>query len=155
MNDETNPQIRSLVNTFEKFAKADWHKQSVYGIKPSEVKVLLRIKDISLQNDHGVTISDISKSLLVTSPTVTQMIKSLNKNGYVERAVDTNDRRVADIKLTAKGEDIVKQVRKRKAAAYSGLIETLGKEQSESLILLLNQVYDYFDKVSKEHSVKE
>jgi DNA-binding MarR family transcriptional regulator len=147
----TNFQIRNLVNTIEKFAKADWRKQSVYGIKPSEIRVLLRIKDISLQNDHRVTISDISKSLSVTSPTVTQMIKNLNKNGYIERAIDAKDRRVADIKLTAKGEDIVQLVRKRKFAAYSGLIETLGKEQSESLILLLNQVYDYFDKVSKEH----
>ncbi|MEX2415753.1 MAG: MarR family transcriptional regulator [Paenibacillaceae bacterium] len=150
MSDITKLEVRRLVNTFEKFAKADWHKQSVFGIKPSEIKMLLRIKDLSLQNDHGVTISDISKSLSVTSPTVTQMIKNLNSNGYIERAIDVNDRRIADIKLTAKGEEIVNQMRKRIISIYSGLIETLGKEQSESLINLLEQVYDYFDKASKK-----
>jgi DNA-binding MarR family transcriptional regulator len=151
LSDVIDSEIMSLINTFEKFAKADWRKQSVYGIKPSEIRVLLRIKDISQQNEHGVTISDISKSLMVTSPTVTQMVKSLNHNGFIERSVDAHDRRVSDIKLTAKGEDIVQKVRKRKFAMYTGLIDSLGKEQAVQLISLLDQVYDYFDKVSKEY----
>jgi DNA-binding MarR family transcriptional regulator len=151
LSDVTSSEIRSLILTFEKFAKTDWRKQSMFGIKSSEIKVLLRVKDISEQNEHGVTISDISKSLMVTSPTVTQMIKSLGQNGLIERSVDAHDRRVADIKLTAKGEDVVQQAIKHKIAKYTGLIDSLGKEQTEQLISLLDQVYDYFDKESKEN----
>ncbi|MEX1031653.1 MAG: MarR family winged helix-turn-helix transcriptional regulator [Paenibacillaceae bacterium] len=150
MSDVTNLEIRSLILTFEKFAKADWHKQTKFGIKPSEIRLLLWVKDISQQNEHGVTISEISKCLMVTSPTVTQMVKSLNHNGFIERCVDAHDRRVADIKLTAKGENVVQQASKRKVALYTGLIDSLGKEQTKQLISLLDQVYDYFDKASKE-----
>jgi DNA-binding MarR family transcriptional regulator len=146
----TNEEIRALINTFEKFTKADWHRQPIFGIKRSEMKVLLQIKDISLHGEQRVTTTEISKSLMVTSPTVTQMIKSLHQNGFVERSVDTHDRRVTDIQLTAKGEEVVQLARKRRIALYTGLIETLGKKKKEQLISLLDEVYDYLDKVNKE-----
>jgi DNA-binding MarR family transcriptional regulator len=146
----TNEEIRALINTFEKFTKADWLRQPIFGIKRSEMKVLLRIKDISLHGEQRVTTTEISKSLMVTSPTVTQMIKSLHQNGYVERSVDIHDRRVTDIQLTAKGEEIVQLARKRRIDLYTGLIETLGQKKKDQLISLLDEVYDYLDKLNKE-----
>jgi DNA-binding MarR family transcriptional regulator len=146
---EENSDVRKLFATFERFAKAEWRKQSFQGIKPSELRVLLCIRDNSLHSGQGVTVSEISKGLTVTSPTVTQIIKSLNTNGYVERTVDAKDRRIAHIKLTNTGEQLVQKANERKIAAFTGLLETLGKEQTENLISLLNQAYVYFDEVTK------
>jgi DNA-binding MarR family transcriptional regulator len=146
---EENSDVRRLLATFEKFAKADWRKQSFQGIKPSELRVLFCIRDNSLHNAQGVTVSEISKNLCVTSPTVTQIIKSLSTIGYVERTVDAKDRRIAHIQLTNKAEQLVQKARERKVAAFSGLLDTLGKEQTENLISLLNQSFIYFDEFTK------
>jgi DNA-binding MarR family transcriptional regulator len=149
MNEEANVDIKRMMETFERFFKADWRKQSFLGIKPSEIRVLLCIHNLSSYGQHGVTVSEISKKLSVTSPTITQMIKSLFIHGCIERTKDLNDRRIAYIKLTDRGEQIVEKALLRYKIIFSGLIDTLGNEQSNALIKLLNQVYTYFDEASK------
>lgn len=149
MDLEASNEVRRLFATFQKFTKADWGKQPILGIKPSEMRVLLCIKDISNKGSNRVTVSEISKSLFITSPSVTQIIKCLSTLGYIERSVDAKDRRIADIKLTDQGELIVQKASERITANYSGLFEALGKENSDTLITLLDQVYVYFDNRSK------
>jgi DNA-binding MarR family transcriptional regulator len=151
MDLEASDEVRRLLATFQKFAKAEWSKHSILGIKPSEIRVLLCIKDISKEGKQRVTVSEISKKLFITSPSVTQIIKSLSTIGYIERSVDTKDRRIADIKLTNTGEQIVQKAREFIITNYSGLLEALGKEKSETLITLLDQVYVYFEARLKEH----
>jgi DNA-binding MarR family transcriptional regulator len=150
MNQAGNDDIKKLTETFERFAKADWSKQTRWGIKPSEVRVLLCIKKLSHESQHEVNVSQISKMLSVTSPTVTQMIKSLNNNELIEQSVDSKDRRIANIKLTEKGETIAIKATERKRSIISGLIESLGKEKSETLNTLLNEAYIYFEEASKK-----
>lgn len=151
MNHEVNDDVtKRMADTFEKFIKADWRKQSKWGIKSSEVRVLLCIKKLSLENQDGVNISQISKMLIVTSPTVTQMIKSLSNNGFVARSIDSLDRRVAVIKLTEKGEMIAQKAKDHYKIIFSGLVKSLGREKSETLDALLNEVYIYFVEANKE-----
>lgn len=153
MNEEASidvdVNVKKMIKSFERFFKADWRKQSFWGIKPSEVRVLLCIKDLSTDSQHCVNVSEISKKLCVTSPTITQMIKSLCTHGYIERTKDLNDRRIADINLTDQGEQLVEKASLHYEIIFSGLIDKLGKEQSNALIILLDQVYTYFDEVSK------
>jgi len=132
------------METFEKFAKTEWRKQTSFGIKSSEVRVLVCIKMLAAENDHGVNISDISKKLAVTSPTVTQMVKHLIQEGFVERAADSRDKRISLLRLTEKGELVAQKAFERFKSTFYGLIETLGEKQSKELIVLLNQVYQYF-----------
>jgi DNA-binding MarR family transcriptional regulator len=150
VDSEITPETRRLIETFEKFAKTEWRRQSIQRIKPSEIRVLLRIKEISRESGQGVTVSEISKRLSITSPTVTQIIKSMQNNGYIEKTVDAKDRRISSIRLTAAGEEVVRKMGKRIEHVFSGLIEKLGKEQSETLIFLLDQVYDHFSLAGNE-----
>jgi DNA-binding MarR family transcriptional regulator len=149
MNEEVNVDVKRMMETFERFFKADWRKQSFLGIKPSEIRVLLCINNLSSYGQHGVKVSEISKKLSVTSPTITQMIKSLCIHGCIERTKDLNDRRIAYIKLTDRGVQIVEKALLRYKIIFSGVMDTLGNEQSKTLIKLLNQVYTYFDEASK------
>lgn len=150
MNQSANDEIKQMADTFERFARADWRKQTKWGIKPSEVRVLLCIKELAQENTNGVNLSQISKMLAVTSPTVTQMIKSLNKSDLIEQSVDAKDRRIANIKLTAKGETIARLAKEHRRSMLAGLIESLGKEKSEMLNSLLNEAYVYFEQTTKQ-----
>ncbi|WP_239616563.1 MarR family winged helix-turn-helix transcriptional regulator [Cohnella mopanensis] len=151
MGNEHQDEIKLLMHSFEKFARLDWHKHTMFGLKPSEIKVLLTIKQLlSAKENNGVTVSEISNRLAVTSPTVTQIIKRLQDTGCIEKTVDSQDRRIASIRLTEKGLLITKRVGEQFAALFTGLIAKLGQDRSNHLIDLLNQVYDYLDKVNKE-----
>lgn len=110
-------------------------KRSVQGIKHSEMMVLFRIKKHS--GEHGVKVSEISHHLKVTPPTVSQLINTLEENGLIKRSIDSIDRRSIRVKLTEKGEAIVKRAFDALYAKYNGLVETLGKEKSITLVNLL------------------
>ncbi|MBP1988718.1 MarR family winged helix-turn-helix transcriptional regulator [Paenibacillus eucommiae] len=135
---------KDLSETFERFTQSGWRRKQNLGIKPSEVRVLLCLKILASQSDNGVSISDISKSLAVTSPTVTQMIKHLIKSGYVQTFHDFKDKRITLLRLTDRGETLAQQAMEQYKLIFSGLIERLGEEQCHTLIVLLRQVYNYF-----------
>ena len=150
MRAESKVDIQQLLVVFERLAKAEWRKQPAVGLKNSEVRTLLCIKSLSQEEQTAVTVSEISKRMFVTSPTVTQIMKSLDTNGYVERRVDAHDKRVAAIILTEKGENIVQQVSEYMNTLFAGLVDELGEGQSEMLLELLNKVCDYLENVEME-----
>ena len=150
MDKQSNIDFRRFVETFEYLSRVERHKQPLLGLKQSEMRILLCIDHLSRQSQHVVTVSEISKKMFVTSPTVTELIKNLRIQGYILRSVDSHDKRVADIKLTEKGEEIVQKATKYFTNLFSGLIEKLGKEQSEMLLNLLDQVCFYLDEAKIE-----
>ncbi len=155
MDEEISSIMKEMTETFERFGKAAWRKQTVYGMKSSEIRVLLCLHQLTNESDHGVNISDISKRLSVTSPTVTQMIKNVIAAGLVERFNDSTDKRITLLRLTSKGEVVVQKATERYQFLFSGLIEKLGEEQSRTLIMLLNEVYNHFYEVSSNEWAHE
>jgi len=140
----TDTTAERLLRSFMQFHKADWHEHSVAGCTPSEIKVLFCVAKSMKQNNSIITVSEISKILRVTSPTVTQILKKLEVNGFVERHADEIDRRVVRITLTEKGQDIARQAREEFHASLDGLIDYLGDEQSNQLADLLSKVSHYY-----------
>ncbi|MFD2170473.1 MarR family winged helix-turn-helix transcriptional regulator [Tumebacillus lipolyticus] len=140
-----------LIELFSRFAKSDWRKQTKWSIKASEVRLLLAIKEGSTHTDcKGIAVSDISKILQVTSPTVTQMINNLIRNDYVIRSVHPTDRRMVEISLTEKGERVAQEASEMFKRLFEGLIDHLGKERSDQLIELLDQSLTYFRQTHQE-----
>jgi DNA-binding MarR family transcriptional regulator len=148
--EESKIDIQKFIDTFERLAKAKWRNQPSLALKSSEVRTLLCIKSLSHEENHAVTVSEISKRMFVTSPTVTQIIKNLNENGYIKRLIDPKDKRFVDISLTDKGEEIVQKVTDYLNVLFSGLIEKLGEDNCGMLIELLDQVCKYLDETNIE-----
>lgn len=150
LQEKSNVDIQRLVSAFDRLAKAEWRKQPLLGIKNSEMRTLLCIKNLEREGNTAITVSEISHRMFVTSPTVTQTVNSLEKNGYIERKKDPHDKRVVDISLTGKGEEILGKVTDYLHALFSGLVDRLGEEQCETLLMLLDQVSEYLDEVHVE-----
>lgn len=141
----TNPTAQRLLNAFMQFGKAEWHQRTVAGYKPSEIRVLFCVKKGLRPDASEMKVSEISKLLHVTSPTITQLIKGLEANGLIERNIDPGDRRAVGIKLTAKGEMVTQQAVDIFTSSLNGLIEYLGEEQSNQLADLLLKVFCYYE----------
>jgi DNA-binding MarR family transcriptional regulator len=151
-----NETAQKLLRALMQFKRVGWHQTSTTGYKPSELRVLfclgkdLRpdihelVKDIR-PDMREMKVSEISKRLHVTPPTVTQLIKGLEANGLVERNIDPVDRRAVGIKLTEKGHKITGLAINDFLASINGLIEYLGEEQSEQLAELLVKASRYYN----------
>lgn len=143
---------QNLWKAFMQFNKSEWHQKTVAGCKPSELRALFCIKKGMLPDIRQMKVSEISKSLHVTSPTITQLIKSLQAQGLVERSIDPADRRVVYIKLTEKGNNITREAADAFLSSLNGLIAYLGEEQSNQLAELLTKVFTYFSEKEENFS---
>lgn len=154
---QNNETAQKLLRALMQFKRAGWHQTSTTGYKPSELRVLFCLgkgvrpdtheleKDARPDDMREMKVSEISRRLHVTPPTVTQLIKGLEANGLVERNIDPVDRRAVGIKLTEKGEKITRQAASDFLASLNGLIEYLGEEESDQLAELLVKVSRYYN----------
>lgn len=144
MDWDINPTTLKLMMAFREFHKSNLQDRPIAGCKPSEFRLLFCIKLGRKPDADYMKVSEISKLLQVTSPTVTQLLKGLEANGLIERHIDLADRRAVDIKLTAQGEMLIKQARKAFTETMDGLVEYLGEEESTQLAELLSKSCRYF-----------
>lgn len=144
MNQDIKPTTLKLMRAFREFHKSGWQERSIAGCKPSEIRVLFCVKHGMKPGASAMKVSDISKLLRVTSPTVTQLLKGLEANGLIDRHVDPLDRRAVEIKLSEKGETFTRQSMEAFTSSIDGLVEYLGEEQSNQLAALLSKAFRYF-----------
>ena len=146
MNEQANINIKKFIDTFEDLSRIERHHQTVMGIKKSEARILLCVEFLHTdKNCKKVNISEISKNLSITPPSTTEFVKSLINKGYLEKNISQNDKRSIEITLTESGKKIVKDLQSYFNSLFYGIIERLGKEQSDLLIELLTIVNNYFN----------
>ncbi len=145
MEQPTLTTEHKLFRALSLFRRLSWHEHSIGGCKPSEIRVLFCIRRHMNLHIAEMKVSEISKQLHVTSPTITQLLNSLEANGLIERHIDGIDRRVVGVTLTEKGEMVTKRATEAMTGAMGELITYLGEEQSDQLADLLFKVFRYFD----------
>lgn len=133
-----------LLRVLMQLKRLELNRQPIAGCKPSEIRVLFCIKKSTNTTLPEMKVSEISKRLQVTSPTITQLLKGLEANGLIERHIDNIDRRSVGVKLTPKGEAVAQQAMDTFLASMNGLIAYLGEDQSNQLSELLSKVFLYF-----------
>lgn len=138
-----------LLESFGQFRKLHIHRESVCGLRPGEIGVMFYIKEHSGCGTDGIKVSELSNSMKVAPPSITQMINGLEDNGYVKRNPDKEDRRVIRIKLTEKGENVIKKAMENLLNVVDGLVEYLGEEKSNELTEILSSVFIYFNNIKK------
>jgi DNA-binding MarR family transcriptional regulator len=83
---------RLIINLQKSFSES--------GIEATPIQVMLLF---FLQQNNGLSLTQISQGLMLENPTVTGLIDRLEKLGYVKRSDHPNDRRVYLVHLTKKG----------------------------------------------------
>ena len=144
MTINNDQSIRDLIQAFTQFDKLDWEKKTIEGYKPSEIRVLTCIKQ---KNKHTpeIKVSEISKQLNVTTPSVTPILNKLEQHGLVTRKIDEHDRRVIQVTLTNEGESLAKSALDHLYQTFATLQGSIGLEDSKELIRILTNVYEFFN----------
>lgn len=138
IDEDINPTTLKLMHAMREFHRLGWSERSIAGCKPSEIRVLFCIR-------HGMMkVSEISKLLHVTSPSVTQLLKGLEAHQLIERHIDPVDRRAVGIKLTEQGDEVTRQAMEGYKRSLDGLVAYLGQDESERFVELITKVMRYF-----------
>lgn len=96
--------------------------------------------------------SQLAQKLHITLGAVTHHIKALEKQGFIERKISEEDKRVLYLYLTAKGARMVEKFEKEHYDKLKELVHYLGKEESEHLIFLISKLYTFIQSHNNEIS---
>lgn len=88
----------------------------------------------------GVTQMQLCEHLKCEPPTVTNMVKSLEQNGFIYRKRDEHDARVMRIFLTDKGRELEKPVESKWREQQEKLLQSISPEDRLLLRRLLKQM---------------
>lgn len=144
--------VEALMKAFTCWPKRSWAKAALpMDCRKGEARTL-----ILLQHDfqgQGLTVSELSKKMQVTSPFVTQLLNTLEEDQLIYRQEDPKDRRIVRIFLTELGKQQAIDMQKRFYDWFYSLAEHLGEADSCQLSHLLHKVFDFMHE-SKLNSPK-
>jgi DNA-binding MarR family transcriptional regulator len=98
------------------------------GIKPAELSAL------SVVVFGGpLTLGDLAAAEQVRPPSMTRVVKSLESEGLITRAADESDLRVAWLRATPKGEQLMRQGRSARVALLAQWLRPLAAKDRSTL----------------------
>lgn len=104
-------------------------------VPPSQVLAL-----VSIQERGGCTLTELKKEMHVSAPTITGLIDRLERDGYVKRRNDVNDRRVTNVVLTARGVRLVDQFRGNIRKRWQYILSKTPPEMAEALVNIMRKI---------------
>jgi len=89
---------------------------------------------------HELTPSEIARETFSSGAAVTKRLKQLTERGLVERRGDTRDRRVAHVRLTDEGRELVDGILPEQLAYETTVLSGVGLRRQRELAELLGEL---------------
>jgi len=133
MNDNLDCEIRQSLDRISSKMRRNYNESlRQINLYVGQENLLYR-----LWQDDGITQRKICEHLKCEPPTVTNMVKSLEQNGFVYRKRDEQDARATRIYLTDKGKEAEKPVDLKWKQAQDKLLDSISPEERLVLKKLL------------------
>ncbi|MDP2892167.1 MAG: MarR family transcriptional regulator [Bacillota bacterium] len=145
---EKEQLVSALVESFRLFGREHWGTGTELAVKPSQMMVLYYLKKNSGRAE-GLKQSELSRTMRLAPCTVTPLLNSLEKEGYINRRHSSADRRVVYIALTDKGNGFIEQMRAKFLSIIGGFVDHLGLKDAAELVRLLKKLEQYLNFVQK------
>ena len=102
----------------------------------------------TLWNQGEMTQQNIAYIIQKDKNSVTQFIDNLEKKGLVQRVVDTSDRRVNNITLTAEGMAMKDNTKAVAINAVNNILEGISEEELQAFVRVLNHACDTIERLN-------
>ncbi|WP_328429452.1 MarR family winged helix-turn-helix transcriptional regulator [Streptomyces sp. NBC_00443] len=89
---------------------------------------------------HELTPSELARETFSSGAAVTKRLKQLTERGLVERRGDTRDRRVAHVRLTDTGRDLVDGILPEQLAYETAVLSGVDPQGQDELASLLSEL---------------
>ena len=115
-----------------RFTKQLAARASLTGPQLTVVKMLETMGDLSL--------SELSDAIRAQNSTVTGIVDRMEREGIVERARSTEDRRVVRIHLTEKGLKLAAEIPIEPITIFRAALESLSPTEARELLKMVNKI---------------
>lgn len=85
------------------------------------------------------TMKSLATHLKITPPSTSTLVEGLVEKGFLERILDSKDRRTIRIKLTTKSHKLFATLHKSKISIFNEILSRLNSEDKKQLAHLLNK----------------
>jgi DNA-binding MarR family transcriptional regulator len=116
-----------------------------FGITSPQFNALLTLKD-----HPSITMGELCEKLFLACSTATDLIDRMEKNGFLERNRDAQDRRVIRLSISEKGKQAISEVIVARRRYVASILEKLTEEETEQLGNSLDKLHSLM--VSQEVS---
>jgi len=103
--------------------------------------MLMLLIDEELGNTIGLTPTSLSHSQRVSRNTISSLLRGLEDQGLIQRALDPKDLRVFHIQLTPQGRDMVLKSAPKRIEGLNQMMSGLSQAEREQLTSLLGKLH--------------
>lgn len=147
-------QLRQqFLNVMMRFKKTESVFSSECEMQMNELVILQSITgncECAECTSVNLNVPDIQKRLQITKPAVSYILNTLEKKNYINREIDSKDRRKISITPTAEGKAAADQAAQKYCAVWDELLLKFGEEDMRLLVKLLSRLADVFTELQKE-----
>ncbi len=90
----------------------------------------------------GLTQKELSRQLQIRPASLGELVDKLAQNGYVERRVNENDKRVLNVYLTEAGHRVVDEVIQARQAMLDTIFSGLAEDEQQQLSALMGKLIE-------------
>jgi len=111
-----------------------------HDLSQGRFTVLMLLLDKAKNRAIPRTPAELAESAGVTRATMTGLIDTLERNGLVKREPDPVDRRMMSVHLTARGQEVLREVLPGHFQWMAALMRPLSENERKTLVRLLTKV---------------
>ena len=109
-------------------------------VKRSDIMLLGRLVELEGNGTPPPTTGQLARQMRQSPPAITQKVNALERQGFVQRVQDTEDRRVSCIRLTERGRAAIQEAMGKVLSRMDEALDKMGEEKNRQLMLLLQQL---------------
>lgn len=110
---------------------------TMYGLTNQQARILMYLSKHNVRGQRKIKRKDLEEFLNLKGSSVTSLIQGLEKNGFIERDVSSNDSRRKILTLTEKSKEILNHMDLVFEATDNQLQEGMSDEEKMTFRLLL------------------
>jgi DNA-binding MarR family transcriptional regulator len=129
--------IMALVRAAEQYKKESGAIFKKHGLTFSQYNAL-RVLDASTDGQN--TITNVSRTMLVSGANMTGVAKRLEKNGFLYRKNDPNDERLTLLVISPKGHETLKRISSEKDRFVEGYLSMYTREEKAGFFSMLKKI---------------
>jgi len=119
-------------------------RRSPQAVAPAQMGTLMRIAE------SPCTMSELARSQAVSLPTISKSVDMLVGRGWLERWIDTSDRRQTMVRLTPKGRRVLADVKARSERHVTASLAPLSADERAQLVVALRRLTRVLDTTDTE-----
>lgn len=149
--DDIRVRIAVTMGFIEKVMKNRFERElDRIGLTTAQVQVLIYILREQHKQDREITARELEQRFRVSNPTMSGILRRLEKKGVIERKPGSSDKRNKQIRIQADVEQLYMQVEQRVDQEKGRLFKGFTEEELEGLSKSLTKILHNLDQIGKE-----